>query len=244
VRIICEHLSKSYRVKGHDFPVLDDISLETGEHDFVCVLGPNGCGKTTLLKLMAGLLKPTSGAVRYADVRNSDIPVSLIFQEHGLFPWLNIFDNICFHLEMKGLPKKERYAQARPFLESMGLERFLDCYPYQLSAGMRQKAVLIRGLLMDAETLLVDEAEKSLDIYAKLVMRRDVQKAWSAYGKSVIYVTHDIDLALQIAKTIWIMGGRPARIERKIDLDAARAEQDLKGEIIASIEQLAKEMAL
>ena len=125
MRIICEHLSKSYRVKGHDFPVLDDISLETGEHDFVCVLGPNGCGKTTLLKLMAGLLKPTSGAVRYADVRNSAIPVSLIFQEHGLFPWLNIFDNICFHLEMKGLPKKERYAQARPFLESMGLERFL-----------------------------------------------------------------------------------------------------------------------
>jgi len=220
MRIICEHVFKDFECGKNKFHALEDVNVETEEHDFVCILGPNGCGKTTLLKIMAGILSSTSGNVHYAGNNNSCSSVSLIFQEQGLFPWLSVIDNICFNLEMRGLSKQARYKKAGEYIEKMDLTKFINCYPYQLSAGMKQKASLIRGLLTDSPVLLIDEAYSSLDIYAKLVIQEDIYKIWDEYKRTVIHVTHDIEGALGVARHIWVMSKSPAKIIKTFNLDS------------------------
>lgn len=217
MRIICEHISRNF-ISANKLEVLKDITIATEEHDFICILGPNGCGKTTLLKIMAGILKPSSGNILYTGERNSPYPVSLIFQEQGLFPWLNVIDNICFNLEMRGLSRKDRYMKAEEFVKKLGLDKFVNYYPHQLSTGMKQKVSLIRGLLMDSAALLIDEPVASLDVYSKLIVQQDIYKIWEEYKKTIIYVTHDIEEALQLAKHIWVMSSSPAKIIKKFDI--------------------------
>lgn len=217
MKIICEHVSKKFTSKDNELEVLRDINVETEEHDFVCILGPNGCGKSTLLKIMAGILPPSEGAIRYAGSNDFLTPTSLIFQEHGLFPWLKVIDNICFVLEIRGLSKKERYKKAQGYMEKMGLMKFAGYYPHQLSVGMKQKVNLIRGLLTDSAVLLIDEPSVSLDIYSKLTIQEDIHKIWSEYKKTVIYITHDIEEAICLSKHIWIMSKSPSIIIKKFD---------------------------
>lgn len=255
MRIICEHVSKDFIYRNNKLRVLDDISVETEEHDFICIFGPNGCGKTTLLKIMARILAPSSGNLRYEGSTNHSIPTSLIFQEQGLFPWLNVIDNICFNLEMKGLSKKDRYKRAEQYTEQMDLDRFIGYYPHQLSTGMKQKATLIRGLLTDSPVLLIDEAYASLDIYTKLIIQEDIYKVWNEYKRTIIYVTHDIEGALHAAKHIWIMGKSPARIIKIFDMASVHSINpeekelnlrliDIKDEITSIIKKEAQKMTL
>lgn len=217
MRIVSEHIYKSFPSKKGELEVLEDINFSTEEHDFVCILGGNGCGKTTLLKIMARILEPTKGRVQYLSDNGSPAHASLIYQGEGLFPWLNVMDNACFGLEMRGMPKKERYGRALCIIEKMGLKRFADFYPHQLSAGMKQKVNLIRGLLMDSPVLLIDEPSTSLDATSKLLIREDIYKVWKDYQKTVIYVTHDVEEALQLARHIWVMGKYPGKIIKKFD---------------------------
>lgn len=242
MRLVCEHISKTFVTKGRVLNVLEDVTVEAADHDFVCIFGPNGCGKSTLLRILAGVLAPSGGRVFFKDGGNAPFPVSLIFQEHGLFPWLTVRDNACFNLEMRGFSRKERYAKAQGLIEEMGLARFVDYYPGQLSTGMKQKVNLIRGLLMDSPILLIDEADKSLDVYSKLVVQKDIHRIWSQYRKTIIYVTHDIEGALGLAKTIWIMGHAPTRIIKTFDVDGDREE--LKRRIMEILEQEAYKMTL
>lgn len=230
MKIICENIQKSFSSAKGDLKVLEDINVGTEEHDFVCVLGANGCGKTTLLKIMAMILKPTQGNIHYADENHSTMQTCMIYQEQGLFPWLNVIDNACFGLEMKGLSKSERYERARGIIEQMGLSRFVEYYPHQLSAGMKQKVNLIRGLLMDSAALLIDEPGTSLDSASKLLIREDIYKIWKEFNKTIIYVTHDIEEALLLAKHIWIMGRYPGRIIKKFDMVSGDALTGPSGE--------------
>lgn len=218
MKIICEHISKDFISRNAVLSVLKDINVEIEEHDFVCILGLNGCGKTTLLKILAGILKPSKGRIYYAGDNNNFRPTSMIFQEQGLFPWLNVIDNVCFILEMRGLPKKERYRKVEGYIEKMGLTKFIDYYPHQLSTGMKQKIGLIRGMSIDSEVILIDEAEPHLDTYSKLIIQEDIYKVWNEYKKTIIYVTHDIEAALYLAKHIWIMGKSPANIIKEFDM--------------------------
>ena len=222
MRITCEHVSKNFGYGKTKFNALEDINVETQEHDFICIFGPNGCGKTTLLKIMAGILSPSSGNIHYSENNRSRSLVSLIFQEQGLFPWLSVIDNICFNLEMQGLSKKERYKRAGEYLEKMDLVKFINYYPYQLSAGMKQKIGLIRGLLTDSPVLLIDEAYSSLDVYAKLIMQEDIYRIWNEYKRTVIQVTHDIEGALGVARHIWVISKSPARIIKIFNLTSLR----------------------
>ncbi len=229
MRIICKNISKAYG----PLEVLSGVDVATEGHDFVCILGPNGCGKTTLLKIMAGILAPSGGEILYEDGRPQERKVSYVYQEYGLFPWFNVMDNICFHLEMKGLSREERYGRARNYVEEMGLAPFRSYYPHQLSVGMKQKVGLIRGLLMDSPVLLIDEADASLDIHAKSVAQKDIYRIWRDYNKTVVYVTHDVDGALQLARHIWIMSQRPGTIIKKIDLSAGPNDKSvIKQEIV------------
>jgi len=226
LKIICEHVYKSFPSAKGKLDVLEDIDISTQDHDFVCILGANGCGKTTLLKIMADILEPTDGNVRYVSDDHSVLSTSMIFQGQGVFPWLNVMDNVCFGLEMKGFPKKQRYKKAWGAIEKMGLANFTDFYPHQLSAGMKQKVNLIRGLLMDSPALLIDEPDTSLDSSSKILIREDIQRIWKEYNKTIVYVTHDIEEALQLGRHIWVMGKYPGRIIKKFDRASGGVTKD------------------
>jgi NitT/TauT family transport system ATP-binding protein len=228
MKIVCEHLSKKFIFNGKLLEVLQDINVEIAEHEFICILGPNGCGKTTLLRIMAGILSPSEGKV-YCVGHNGHIPASLIFQEQGLFPWLNVIDNVCFYLEMNGVSKNERYAKVSCYMEKMGLTEFVNYYPYQLSAGMKQKVNLIRGLTIDSPFLLIDEPDTSLDINTKTVIHDDIYRVWKEHNKTIVYVTHDIHEALRLATHIWIMGRAPATIIKNIALSSYKPPESSSG---------------
>lgn len=218
MKIICDQISKNFITSSGPVRVLEDFSFETERHDLVCILGPNGCGKSTLLKIIAGLVTPSHGRIVFDGPHPLRMPATLVFQEDGLFPWLNVIDNVCFGLEMNGVSRQKRYVLAGGLIREMGLEKFSLCYPHQLSTGMKQKAALIRGLLTDAPVILMDEPDKSLDIYSKHVMCEDIRWVWEEHQKTVVCVTHDIDIALKLSRTVLVLGKSPARVVKRIDM--------------------------
>ncbi len=242
MKIALEHIARHFIVNGKKCEVLSDITSQIHERDFICILGPNGCGKTTLLKIIAGIVAPSSGTLHCEDGGHCRVSAALIFQEHGLFPWLNVIDNVCFGLEMRGMPRQDRYQKAEAYLEKMGLSAFAGYYPHQLSGGMKQKANLIRGLLTDASVLLVDEPNTHLDAYTKLIVENDIVRVWQEFGKTVIYVTHDLEDALELATRIWVVSKAPACIVKEFDLVAWRQELRLP-ELKSQIEDLIRKEA-
>ena len=226
MRVHCQQVSKEFASRNGSILALEDITLETEEREFVCILGPSGCGKTTLLRIIAGLLKPTAGQVSYRCTMPRQGPeTALVFQEHGVFPWMNVIDNVCFSLEARGVARRERHRIAMPLIERMGLGGFLKSFPHQLSAGMKQRVGLARALVSGADLLLMDEPFASLDAQMRLMLQEEVLDLHREYRKSVIYVTHDIEEAVLLADRVVLLTARPGRIrdELRIPLDRPRS---------------------
>jgi len=223
MRVKCKRISKTYETKNGSIPVLQDISFDTEEREFLCVLGPSGCGKTTLLRIIAGVLKPTSGIVTIeGEMSNSGPATALVFQEHGIFPWMNVIDNVCFGLEAQRISRAERYHRAMPLIEKMGLAGFDKNYPHQLSSGMKQRVGLARALVSGASILLMDEPFAALDAQMKLILQEQLLDIHREYRKSMIYVTHDIEEAILLADRIILMTGRPGQVKDEIKVPFAR----------------------
>ncbi len=194
----------------------------------MCILGPSGCGKTTLLKIIAGLLEPTEGEVVYTGTRSDGSPLnSLVFQEHAIFPWMNVIDNVAFGLEMRRIGKKERYRIAREIIQKVGLEEVLRNYPHELSVGMKQRVGLARALANDPEILLMDEPFGSLDAQTKLILQDELLGIWSEYSKPIIYVTHDIEEAILLGDRMLVLTASPGQVKEKIRIDLPRP-RDIK----------------
>jgi NitT/TauT family transport system ATP-binding protein len=222
LRVNLYAVSKTFQTRNKTISVLENITLSTIEQEFLCILGPSGCGKTTLLRILAGLLKPTSGRVVYEGKTRGDIPpISMVFQEKGIFPWLNVMDNACFGLEMQGVPVHERYQIALPLLVKLGLGGFTKHYPHQLSVGMNQRVALARALISRADILLMDEPFAALDAQMRLISQEKLLEVCTEYRKSVIYVTHDIDEALLLADRIILLTAGPAKIKEEVAVDLA-----------------------
>jgi NitT/TauT family transport system ATP-binding protein len=204
---------------------LDGIDLGFEESQCTVLLGPSGCGKTTLLKLMAGLLRPTSGQIEFKPVRakdNSKPRNALVFQEHGLFPWMSVLDNVSLGLEMRGVKRSSRYAQALGFIDQFGLLPFAHSYPHELSVGMRQRVSLARAFMVDPDTLLMDEPFASLDAMTKVILQEELLRIWREHKKLVVYVTHDIEEALLLGDRVLVMSGRPGSIREEISVPLSR----------------------
>ncbi|OGO14791.1 MAG: hypothetical protein A2Z02_06715 [Chloroflexi bacterium RBG_16_48_7] len=236
MKVTCQNISKTYISRHGHVPALNRVSLECRDGEFLCIVGPSGCGKTTLLKIIAGLIEPTEGKFSLQGNGASDLPAAaMVFQGHGLFPWMTIIDNICYSLEAKKVPKNERYRSAEPLIEKIGLANFRKHYPHQLSEGMKQRAGLARALVSGAGMLLMDEPFASLDAQMRLVLQEQLIEVHSEFGKSVIYVTHDIEEAILMGDRILLMTHRPGYIksEIKIDLPRPRDKQGVfAGEIV------------
>jgi len=223
VRFECTDLSKAYEARSGRVSALDQVSFSAEGHEFVGIVGPSGCGKTTLLKLIAGLLIPSSGTVRVTrDDENGGPMASFVFQDHGLFPWMTVLDNVAFGLEMQGVGRAERRDRSRAFIDRVGLGPFANSYPHQLSVGMRQRVGIVRAFVMDPPLLLMDEPFGALDSQTRRVLQGELLRLWREQRGIVVFVTHDIDEAVRLSDRILVMTGRPGRIREQIPIPLER----------------------
>ena len=214
-------VSMSFDRDGQRMSVLENIDLDVGDGEFVCILGPSGCGKSTLLSAMAGFLTPTSGDIRIDGevVRGPDPRRIFVFQERGVFPWLTVEGNIGFGLSK--LPRAEREQRVQHYVKMVGLEGFERSYPHELSGGMKQRVEVARALAVNPDVMFLDEPFGALDSITRLVMRGELLRIWHAERKTILFVTHDIDEAVQLADRVVVMSARPGRIQQIVDIDIA-----------------------
>ncbi|MGB9032009.1 MAG: ABC transporter ATP-binding protein [Acidobacteriaceae bacterium] len=220
-KLSVERVSMVFERDGKSTRVLNDISLEVGDGEFVCLLGPSGCGKTTLLNAMAGFLSPTSGEIKVSGevVRKPDPRRIFVFQERGVFPWLTVEGNIGFGLSK--LPRAEREQRIAHYVKMVGLKGFEKTYPQELSGGMKQRLEVARALAVNPDMLLLDEPFGALDSITRLIMRGELLRIWETERKTIIFVTHDIDEAVQLADRVVVMSARPASIQQIVNIDIA-----------------------
>jgi len=199
---------------------LERIDLAIAPGEFVCLVGPSGCGKSTLLRIIAGLVTPTLGAVSFGEV--PDPRTAMVFQDHGLFPWMTLRDNVAFGLEARGVDQETRRSSAEDLLDQLGLGEFALRYPHELSGGMRQRGAIARALLTRPQILLMDEPFSALDAQSKLVLQDEIQRLWGEHRQTVVYVTHDIEEAVILGDRVLVMSGRPGQVVQDLTVDLAR----------------------
>jgi NitT/TauT family transport system ATP-binding protein len=220
-KLRADHVNMVFGKGDQRVNVLDDISLEVGVGEFVCLLGPSGCGKSTMLNVVAGFLNPTSGQVKIDDqlVIGPDRRRVFVFQERGVFPWLTVEGNIGFGLF--DLAESERNSRIKHYVELVGLQGFEKAYPRELSGGMKQRVEVARALSVNPDMLFLDEPFGALDSITRLIMRGELLRIWEAEKKTIIFVTHDIDEAVQLADRVIVMSARPAKIQKVVEIDVA-----------------------
>jgi NitT/TauT family transport system ATP-binding protein len=202
--------------------VLGRINLTVREGEFVCLVGPSGCGKTTLLNIVAGFVVPTRGKVfaHRAPVAGPDPRRIFIFQEGGVFPWLTVEGNVAFGIKGKTTPQRQKIVGH--YVEMVGLAGFERAYPRELSGGMRQRVEIARALAADPEIIYMDEPFGALDYFTRISMRDDLVRIWQQERKTILFVTHDIDEALQLADRVVVLGPRPSNIRATISVNLPR----------------------
>ena len=222
-KIAIDRLAKSFGDDNQRTVALHDFDLSVSDGEFVCIVGPSGCGKTTVLRIVAGLETPSSGTVMIAPGSDASHPQNaMVFQEHGLFPWMTVTDNVAYSLEMRGVGKRERRERVAPFLEKIGLSRFRDHYPRDLSGGMRQRVSLARAFVADPEILLMDEPFAALDAQNKLILQEELLRIWEGSAKTVLFITHGVDEAIALGDRIVVMTAQPGRIKEIVPIDFPR----------------------
>jgi NitT/TauT family transport system ATP-binding protein len=223
VRLVCQDVGVDFAGSQGVVPALRGVTFGVRDREFVSIVGPTGCGKTTLLKALAGLRAPTRGTIqRIPEPGDARPETALVFQDHGLFPWLTILDNVAFGLEARGAPRADRRRRAEGILETFGLGSFARAYPHQLSVGMRQKAALARALLLDPQALLLDEPFASVDFQTRLLLHEELLRIWTGSRRTVVFVTHDLEEAVLLADRVVVLTGRPARVREEINIPLAR----------------------
>ncbi|ROS01710.1 taurine transport system ATP-binding protein [Sinobacterium caligoides] len=234
---------------GEAVRALSGINLDINQGELVVALGASGCGKTTLLSLVAGFIRPTEGyltlggsnieglprvacGVNLADqIQGPDANRGVVFQKHALLPWLNVIENIAFGLKMRGVDKRTRLQRATKYLDLVGLQGFEKHKVYQLSGGMQQRVGIARALTNDPEILLLDEPLGALDALTRENLQELLLDAWAATNKMMFFITHSVDEALFMASKLIVMSPRPGRITHSFDLDFNRqflAERDAR----------------
>jgi NitT/TauT family transport system ATP-binding protein len=222
---VIRDLNQSFlRDDGSRLVVLDHLSFEVRDKEFVCILGSSGCGKTTLLRLIAGLDEAQAGSIILdgEEIRGQNPKVGMVFQEYSLFPWRTVIDNIAFGLEMKGMGKEERFRIAEKYLDLVNLSQFRTSYPSELSGGMRQRIAVARALALDPVLLLMDEPFGALDAQTRNMLQKELLEIWEKTKKTIIFITHSVDEAVFLADRIIVLTPRPGRICQIFPIELTR----------------------
>ena len=224
-RLTLDRLSMRFRTRrGESVTALQDITFEIKDREFAVLVGTSGCGKSTILRLVAGLLSPTDGRV-LLDGRAVSGPGAergMVFQSYTLFPWLTVRQNVEFGPRLRGTPAPDRARVAAHYLGSVGLTGFENVYPKELSGGMMQRVAIARALANDPEVLLMDEPFGALDAQTRSVMGELLLRVWGEAAKTVLFVTHDIEEALFLGDRVFVMTARPGRIREEIHVPLPR----------------------
>jgi NitT/TauT family transport system ATP-binding protein len=223
-----EQLSKLYRSRdGTEVEALRDVSFTVGRGEFVSIVGQSGCGKSSLLKILAGLLSKTSGVISIED-RELDGPrndIGLMFQKPLLLDWRRVLDNVLLPVEIYRLDRKEYEEKARRLLGTAGLADFLTKYPFELSGGMQQRVALCRALVAEPSLLLMDEPFGALDTLTRQKMGFELLRLWEEWKSTVLFVTHDVDEAVMLSDKVLVMSSRPGTVLGSFNVDLARPRQ-------------------
>ncbi len=209
IKIRASGVTKIYPSHREPVYALRDFHLEAEEGEFLCSVGPSGCGKSTFLRILGGLIPPTSGEVTLVPGK-AHVPLqNIVFQEYAIFPWKTVVDNVAFGLHMRGVPPRERREIVREWLRKVGLLKFGDAYPHQLSGGMKQRVSIARALANNPEILLMDEPLGALDAQTRAVLQQELIRLWEDLRKTVVYVTHSIEEAVLLGDRIVLMTAHP-----------------------------------
>jgi ABC-type nitrate/sulfonate/bicarbonate transport system ATPase subunit len=208
-----------YHADGNSVAALEDINLDIANGEFISIVGPSGCGKSTLLNVMGGFLSPSTGAVMIDGeaVTGPDQRRILVFQERGVFPWLSVEGNIGFGLSK--LSRSERESRIAHYVQLVRLQGFEHSYPSDLSGGMKQRLQVARALAVDPDILFLDEPFGALDSITRVIMRGELLRIWQTERRTIVFVTHDIDEAVQLADRVVVLSSRPARIQEILNID-------------------------
>jgi NitT/TauT family transport system ATP-binding protein len=216
-------VSKTYGSGAKATRAIEDVSFSVSEREFVCVVGPSGCGKTTLLKCVGGLLRPSSGEVLLRGRRVTSPPeeMALVFQEYGrsLMPWASVRNNVVLPLRHKKLGRSERKALVEDALDAVGLTRFIDHYPWQLSGGMQQRVAIARALAYQPSILLMDEPFASVDAQTRGDLEDLVLRVQEEFAVTILFVTHDIDESVYLSDRVVVLTHAPTEVKEIIDVD-------------------------
>jgi NitT/TauT family transport system ATP-binding protein len=227
-----EHLTKTYGEGQRAVEAIGDLSFEVAENEFVCIVGPSGCGKTTLLRCVSGLMAPTGGQVALRDQPVTDPPpnMALVFQDYSrsLFPWLTVRQNVQLPLRRKSIDKAEAARLVEEAVDAVGLTRFLDAYPWELSGGMQQRVAIARALAYQPEILLMDEPFASVDAQTRGDLEDLVLEVRQRYGVTVVFVTHDIDESVYLSDRIVVLTPAPTSVAEIVDVPLPRPRDQVE----------------
>jgi NitT/TauT family transport system ATP-binding protein len=234
-----DKLTKRFQAGKNEITALDEISFETHRREFLCIIGPSGCGKSTLIRILAGLETLSDGQVLLDNrpVNGPGRERGMVFQGYTLFPWLTVRKNVMFGLRMNNVSRFDAQKQANEWLNLIGLEQFADCYPHQLSGGMKQRVAIARALVNHPRILLMDEPFSALDAQTRAKMQAYLLEIWKKVDITVIFITHDLDEAIFLADRILVLSPHPGRLQELIEVPMERprrAEHFLSPEFAAT----------
>ncbi|MDD6847703.1 MAG: ABC transporter ATP-binding protein [Oscillospiraceae bacterium] len=230
--LIVKNLSKKF--DNSEKSTLNSIDLEIKDGEFICIVGASGCGKTTLLNLIAGLETPTTGEILLDGnkVTKPGADRTVMFQEHGLYPWLNVIDNVKFPLKLAKMPKEEQEKRATHYLKMVGLLEYKNYPIHQISGGMRQRTALARALAMDSKILLMDEPFSALDKQTSNQLRAELQKIWIETHKTIFFITHSVEESVYLADRVVVLSPKTGSVTDIVDINIPRPREVYSPEFV------------
>jgi NitT/TauT family transport system ATP-binding protein len=244
-QIEVKNVSFEYTLDSGPVLAIKDINFVVGQSEFVCLVGPSGCGKTTILNILAGLLTPTGGEIRIGDapIASNRQNRGVVFQDFSqLFPWRTARHNVEFGLEMRRIDKATRRETALEFLRLVGLEKFADVFPHQLSGGMQQRVAIARSLAYNPQVLLMDEPFAALDAMTRDDMQQLLTDVWQKTKKTIVYITHNVAEAVFLGDKVIVLNAHPGTIKAEIKLDLPRPRDPLSEPFVASQREIMSQL--
>lgn len=240
--LVIKNLCKHY--DNNEAATLNEINLEVENGEFICIVGVSGCGKSTLLNLVAGLITPTSGQIFLdgKEITGPGADRTVMFQEHGLYPWLTVIENVKFGLKLAGASKEEQEEKAAYYLKMVGLSEYRDYPIHQISGGMRQRTALARALTMDSSVLLMDEPFSALDKQTSNKLREELQRIWQQTRRTILFITHSVEEAVYLGDRVVVLSPNPEKQVDMIDINLQRPRHVYSPEFVDLRHQILEEI--
>jgi len=222
------NLTKNYVVNSARCPqvvaAVKEVNLSIRQGEFLAIIGPSGCGKSTLLNMIGGLISPSAGEIMVEGecLKGPHPKITMVFQEMSVFPWRTVLENVEFGLEVRGIDKKVRRRKCQEVINLVGLKGFEDRYPHELSGGMNQRVAIARALALEPHILLMDEPFGALDEQTRLILGEELLRIWGELGQTIIFITHNINEAVQLADRVVVMSARPGMVKKEVIVDLPR----------------------